>query len=165
MRTLVRALGVVLAMTLTASAGQASALDAGGSTRASTQADATAELHIWRRATPPRPYDTNPDGGGPYAPSTRVTGQLKNCVPGEYLLSATLVQDGRSYPWADGGAMGAGEVFCGVFGAPTTVPVGMSFYGTGLHPGRARAVFELNDCCGAGTTVRAARTVWIPRRY
>ena len=123
-------------------------------------AASTARLQIERNTSAIYQYDPSPMGLGTLYDTVRVNAQLRNCAPGYYLLSITLVQDGVSYPWATT-ALGAGEIICT---ATATAPrVGMSFYGNGLHPGAAVAtitIYRQED--GMPVLVEGSRTVRIP---
>lgn len=107
-------------------------------------------------------YDPSPMGLGTLYDTVRVKAQLRNCAPGYYMLSITLVQDGVSYPWAST-ALGAGEIVCTGSGVTQT---GMSFYGNGLHPGTATVtitIYRQQD--GMPVAVEGSRTVRIPAGY
>jgi hypothetical protein len=147
---------VLLSSTLAASAALlalAPTADAASATR----------LQIDRNTSAIYQYDPSPMGTGPLFDTVKVTAQLRNCAPGYYLMSITLVQDGVSYPWASS-ALGAGEITCT---ATQTAPrVGMSFYGNGLHPGTAVAnitIYRQED--GMPVAVEGGRTVRIPAGY
>lgn len=108
-------------------------------------------------------YDGSPTGAGPLFDAVRVSVQLQNCPAGDYLLWASLVQDGVSYPVAST-ALGVGEFSCG--GTRTAPQLSMGFYGNGLHPGPARVtatVYRQQD--GMPVLVESSRMVRIPAGY
>ncbi len=108
-------------------------------------------------------YDPSPVGNGPLYDTVNVSGQLRNCPAGDYLVDIKLVQNGVSYPWAST-ALGAGELTCT---ATITRPkVGMAFYGNGLHPGKAQVTITVyRQMDGMPVLTKASRTVRIPCGY
>jgi hypothetical protein len=105
-------------------------------------------------------YDGSPTGTGPLYDAVAVHAQLRNCPAGNYVLWATLVQDGVSYPVAST-ALGVGEFSCTATNAQPRV--GMGFYGNGLHPGTALVTFTVyQQADGMPVLVEGSRTVRIP---
>ncbi|HST48311.1 hypothetical protein [Jatrophihabitans sp.] len=122
-----------------------------------------AQLQIERNTSAIYQYDPSPFGDGPLFDTVNVSGQLRNCPAGDYLVDVTLVQNGVSYPWATT-ALGAGELTCT---ATNTRPkVGMAFYGNGLHPGTAQATITVyRQVDGMPVLAKTSRTVRIPAGY
>ena len=123
-------------------------------------ASAPPSIHIKARTSEIYMYDDSPNGTGSFHPAANVSGTVVGCQPGEwYIRYASLVQDGVSFAWADGGALGSIEWVCG---ADKKSPISMSFYGDSLHSGKAVAHFGVAPESGSGVTVEATRTVMIP---
>ncbi|RKS73860.1 hypothetical protein CLV35_2354 [Motilibacter peucedani] len=124
-------------------------------------------LHLKGKTSAIYGFDGSVEGTGPVLPAANVVAEVKNCPQGDWMLDATLVQDGVSYSWATT-ALGAGYGECGVDEAPFTVAMG--FYGTALHSGRATAHFAIyHYVCSEGicspeatTTMEDTRVVRIP---
>lgn len=130
---------------------------------APTASAAGAQLQIDRNTGAIYQYDPSPFGGGPLYDTVRVSGQLRNCPPGDYLVDVSLVQDGVSYPWATT-ALGAGELTCTA--TATRPKIGMAFYGNGLHPGTAQVTITVyRQADGMPVLAQSSRTVRIPAGY
>ncbi|MEV4813921.1 hypothetical protein [Micromonospora avicenniae] len=92
-------------------------------------------------------------------PATVVTGTARNCPTGNYLLSASLVQDGLPTLWATSGR-GAGEFRCD--GGTATLSMGFTRLDPVLRPGRATVRFALRDAYTSEQLTETTRTVRIP---
>ncbi|WP_165947225.1 hypothetical protein [Micromonospora sp. 15K316] len=92
-------------------------------------------------------------------PATGVDGLVRHCPSGNYLLSASLEQDGLPTLWATSGR-GAGEVRCD--GGEAVLSMAFTRLDPLLHPGRATVRFALRDAYTSEQLTETTRTVRIP---
>lgn len=85
-------------------------------------------------------------GDGTLQPVVYVTAVVRNCPEGTYSMDLNLHQDGADVPVATT-ANGAGVVGC-TGSRLSTFELG--FTSSKLHPGRARAFFDLRPLCDTG---------------
>ncbi|MER7889601.1 hypothetical protein ABTX15_07265 [Micromonospora sp. NPDC094482] len=118
-----------------------------------------ASIVIDHRASELYPFE--PPGGAPGEayPATSVNAAALHCPAGDYLMSASLVQDGLPTLWAVWGH-GAGEVRCD--GGTVMLSMAFSRREPLLHPGRATVRFSLRDASTSEQLAEGTRTVRIP---
>ena len=129
-----------------------------------TAAAATPRIQVFPMTSRIFLSDPNPIGplpGDHLYRTVKVQAALRGCpASGFYLRSIELTQDGVSYPW-NNFALGASEILCSASGG--TAPVGMGFYGNGLHPGWAVVAVGVFDEQNGTPVAQTRQRVYIPR--
>jgi hypothetical protein len=132
MRTFIRLMSTMLVIGLFAAFTSASGANA---------ATANPTIRIAKTTSPMYQYYDVVENSGTF-PAVTVSAVAKNCRPGGYYFSATLVQDGVSAQPAMSGAMGWSAVTCV---AGQDLNLSLNLFSPTLHSGAATATFTLQN--------------------